>query len=150
MLLNQDVDQMIAEVGHDGSEILWPDLPEPMCRRGHMIHELIDLCWNHGYALATIIALPGMLPYNEIDSSKAITVMDDEKAYARIRRYMDGRAGMVVGQYAPNRPHAVAWDGERIYDPRDSRVYSLGSDDDITIEVFYPLILLESNQTSKF
>jgi hypothetical protein len=31
-------------INHDGSEIIWPELPEPYCRRSFAIDEMIDYC----------------------------------------------------------------------------------------------------------
>lgn len=36
-------DYLIKCLGHDGTEILYPDLPEPFCRRGFNVFELLDL-----------------------------------------------------------------------------------------------------------
>lgn len=45
-------------IGHDGSEIIWPDLPDPYCRRGFHPQELIDMAWNHGWAVTSFEVHP--------------------------------------------------------------------------------------------
>ena len=54
MVLDLPLADIFDEIGHDGSQIVWPDLPEPMCRRGFHPQELIHLCLNHGYAATRV------------------------------------------------------------------------------------------------
>lgn len=35
-------ENLMLGLGHDGSEIIYPELPEPFCRRGFNVFELID------------------------------------------------------------------------------------------------------------
>ncbi len=52
--LDLTVDEFINLIGHDGSLIMWPHLPEPLCRRGHTIQECIKVCLGLGYAVTPI------------------------------------------------------------------------------------------------
>ena len=44
MALDMPVADLLAAIGHDGSEIVFPSLPEPLCRRCFHIQELIQVC----------------------------------------------------------------------------------------------------------
>ena len=58
MVLDMPLADIFDEIGHDGSQIIWPDLPEPMCRRGFHPQELIDVCLARGYAATRIELSP--------------------------------------------------------------------------------------------
>ena len=51
MILDVDVNELIRKIGHDGSEILWPNLEEPYCRRAFHIEEIAMVCYGLGYYL---------------------------------------------------------------------------------------------------
>ncbi len=44
---------IIKAIGHDGSQIQWPNLPEPNCRRGFHPQELIYLGDRFGFVTTT-------------------------------------------------------------------------------------------------
>jgi hypothetical protein len=50
MAIDIPVQQLIDEIGHDGSEKIFKHMPEPMCRRGFHSQELIQAAWLHGLA----------------------------------------------------------------------------------------------------
>lgn len=50
MAIDIPVQQLMREIGHDGSEKIFTHLPEPMCRRGFHSQELIRAAWLHGFA----------------------------------------------------------------------------------------------------
>jgi len=58
MALHLPVEQLIDEIGHDGSEKIFTHLPEPMCRRGFHAQELIQVAWTNGYACTPIEMYP--------------------------------------------------------------------------------------------
>ena len=62
MALDMLVADVMREIGHDGGQVLWPDMPEPMCRRGFHPQELIDVCRAHGYAVTLHRAVSGLIP----------------------------------------------------------------------------------------
>ena len=55
---------LIERLGHDGSEIIYPDLPEPICRRGFHTQELFKACWPD-FACMALWAWPKMSPIPE-------------------------------------------------------------------------------------
>ena len=58
MVLDLPLSAIFDEIGHDGSQIIWPDLPEPTCRRGFHPQELIHVCLNHGHAATRVELYP--------------------------------------------------------------------------------------------
>jgi hypothetical protein len=58
MAIGDDVKDMMEAIGHDGSEIIFPDLPEPMSRRGHHVQECIRVAMRFGYYSTPIELLP--------------------------------------------------------------------------------------------
>lgn len=94
--------------GHDGSEIIWPDLPEPRCRRAFSIHEMIDYCLSQLVYPVEIDANPSYGPDDE-------HLLEIEN---RLDDYTLVRPGVFVGEINGKR-HAVAWDykTQKIFDP---------------------------------
>jgi hypothetical protein len=99
-LLNVDVEILAAEVGHDGSEILWPELPEPRNHRGFHIQEIIELFLLRGFGLCRIEARPsiGSLGSYEVISLKL----------GDINQYMEDFPGIAIGYNLKGNMHAVA------------------------------------------
>ena len=54
MAMGIPVADIFAALGHDGSEVLWPDLPEPTCQRGFHVQELIRLAVKCGWSVTPI------------------------------------------------------------------------------------------------
>ena len=58
MVLDLPLAAIFEEIGHDGSQIMRPDLPEPTCRRGFHPQELIHVCLSHGHAATRVELFP--------------------------------------------------------------------------------------------
>src|SRR5260221_108718 len=71
MVLDISVKEVITEIGHDGSEIVYPNLEEPKCRRAFHIQELIDFAISIGVSVVPIEPLPSS--YIEIEEPRIIT-----------------------------------------------------------------------------
>lgn len=132
MLLDISIEQVIQEIGHDGSEIWWPDDPRP--QRAFAMQELIDIAIQHGVALVPIHGCPAVADSKD---ERPIHLFQDYED--RLMNHMTGNPGLITGYYAPNKFHLVAWDGTHVHDPMDGRVYSF---DDVGIskigvETFY-------------
>lgn len=115
MCLDMEVRDIFDILGHDGGEILFEHLPEPRCRRGHHVQELIDIAISRGFAVTEIEALPASR-YGPGDEH---CYLSSAQAEARIQRYLDGHSGVLTGQAPNNTYHAVAWDHDSkiILDP---------------------------------
>src|SRR5262245_42212493 len=119
MVLETNIDEIVASVGHDGSEVVWPNLPEPECRRSFHIQEMIDFAWEQGYAVTQFQAQPVMRP----DPNESLVYVQYTNPQARVRRILQDRRAVLTG-LAGGRRHAVAWDGKFILDP-NGQVYAL-------------------------
>ena len=62
MALHVPVQELIQEIGHDGSEIVFPELEEPMRRRGFHSQELIYAAWKRGFTVTPIELMPVIAP----------------------------------------------------------------------------------------
>lgn len=132
MLLNISFKKVIDEIGHDGSEIWFPTLPEPACRRSFSLPELIDVAfYRYKIALMEVIAMPTVGPNDRPIYRPVI-------AESRLIYYMEKGPGLILGRYSADRPHLVAWDGEKVYDPYDyGQIYQFGSTGSISVESFF-------------
>lgn len=52
------IERLIEDIGHDGSEVVWPELPEPYNRRGFHTEEFIQPMIQVGYAPVIITPEP--------------------------------------------------------------------------------------------
>jgi hypothetical protein len=97
-------------LGHDGSQIVWPCLAEPFCRRSFHLEEMLEFCLdrlvyptvlNVDTSYAPMDGLPDFLPYPNQD---------------RILNHLSDHDAVLIGERDGNR-HAVAWDQNMILDP---------------------------------
>lgn len=86
--------QLIDEIGHDGGAIVFPELPEPMCRAGFHIQEIQDAAVRRGYAIMTVEAHPVATP----NGVNLRDVFAEAKLRERMFWYMFYFNGIVVGQ----------------------------------------------------
>ncbi len=116
MVLGKDYDFVIKEIGHDGSEVIHPELPPPGCFKGFHIQELIEVAIEHSYAVTPIEALPVQ------------TATGDDEHIVEFSQYCSHETrlayhfercenGVILGKLRKYW-HAVAWDGENVFDPR--------------------------------
>ena len=61
-ILKTDVQNIYEYLGHDGSEIIWPELEEPLCRRTFHPQELIRFCLSHGHAVTQLEPEAELIP----------------------------------------------------------------------------------------
>lgn len=120
MALDVSVEELTALLRHDGSEILFSGLPEPACRRGFHIQELIHvaICLNRSvtpYELVPAIAPTG---FNPALWGHAIGSTYRRSFFEHLIRE---HRGVITGR-TPTTNHAVAFKVGQIYDP-DGRTY---------------------------
>ena len=115
MALDMLVADVMREIGHDGGQVLWPALPEPLCRRGFHPQELIDVCRAHGYAVTRIELFPGLMPKAGGPEFRWLT---EEQAWPRFIQAIQNSRGVIGGVtlYHGN-GHAVAYDHGHVFDP---------------------------------
>jgi len=129
-VLQVSVSTLVKDVGHDGSDIVFPGLIEPFCRRSFHIQEMMDCCELREFSLVGFEALPVSAASGYFYE---LPIQDPE---ARIKRLMKNRVGVLTGRNLQGLRHAVAWDGQLILDPATGERYSL---DYFNLEVFWRL-----------
>src|SRR6266487_4578029 len=129
MLLNQPLQLILELLGHDGSEIIWPEEKGLRQRRGFSVEEFKDIADHFGYALMEIAGCPAISP----DGIKAPLFIEQfpfrRNNEERLFHYMSKYPGLIVGYYSPEIYHMVAWDRGKVYDPKP-RVYTYETTED--------------------
>lgn len=116
--LGIDTAEFTSHIGHDGSEILYPSLPDPSCRRGFHPQEAIDVCLAHGVAATPIELYPSLL-HTRGGEPFIVRFGDNEE---RFRKHVFGSIGVLecIGrQYG----HAFTVDHGTLIDPDDAQTY---------------------------
>lgn len=139
MVLDCSIEFLLKLIEHDGSEIVRPDLKDPMRRRGFHIQEFAYALHQLGYSITEFDALPA----SAINDKQPVLIWPEDEALKRLAGIMEGNKGVLTGYTFQQRPHAVAWNGHEGYDPATGLISSI---DDFSIETFW---LVQSNQTGK-
>ena len=116
MTLHVPVQQLVDDLGHDGSEIVFPELPEPMCRRGFHSQELIHLAWRYGFTVTPFELYPTIRPTT---GEGVVTVTFDGSEQNNWRRFIDTihrATGILEGRGATCH-HAVHFRYGDVWDP---------------------------------
>ena len=129
MVLNKTTDELIEEIGHNGSVVVFPELPEPAKREGFHIQEFIPIILKSGFSMMAIEALP----YSTPDGKHEWPVKFAHQ-WQRFWMLTDKVPGIFTGLSTKWR-HAVAWDGNKFYDPKGEIYYH--DKCPIQIDVFY-------------
>jgi hypothetical protein len=117
MTLRVPTQELIDELGHDGSAIVFPQLIEPMCRRGFHSQELIHLAWRHGFAVTPIELFPTIRPMQ--GEGTHIVRFGGDDGSMNLGRFIDtihSNIGILEGQ-SGRWMHAVHFRYGEIYDP---------------------------------
>ena len=110
----------IEHIGHDGSEIMWPQLKEPMRRRGFHVQECIDVATRAGFAVTPFEMIPRHAPAYPVPAVSILFGGSLDAAYVRFARIIDASTGVITG-HGCNTGHAVAYERGMILDPRGER-----------------------------
>ena len=114
MILSVDPKILIDEIGHDGQDIWWPELKGCQQKRGHHIQEIQDCFIRRGKCLYPVELMPTI----HTDSKfKPETIFKINNAMERFQIHIAYKTGILIGMNRYNKAHAVAWDGQRIFDP---------------------------------
>ena len=115
--VDMPVDDLLAAIGHDGSEIVFPSLPEPLCRRCFHVQELIQVALSRGFAVTPIELFPVLQPAD--DAPIHTTVLYADNNWRRFEATIQASRGVIHGTGA-RFGHTVAYDHGHVYDPRGS------------------------------
>jgi hypothetical protein len=102
-ILQVNIEEMFEEIGHDGSEIIFPELSHPYNRRGFHPRELIDFCLCRGLSVTQIERYP--LSRAPI-SHTVYSVPTKEDSFLKYLRFGNG---VLTGSYPNRPPHAIPW-----------------------------------------
>ena len=106
MVLDVEPDYIIELLGHDGTEIFWPELREPKCYKGFHITEMAYTCYRFYHTCY------------EFPSALSLGHSDDTEKYIHPIFSINGIISSNNGVFiTPN--HALAWDAanQKILDP---------------------------------
>jgi len=124
MLMDIEVKELIEVIGHDGSEIIFPDLPEPYRRRGFDYTETMIACLDFGF-----VASPLFIEHEYgLGHPNSIMINHKDKI---IKEVLPEFHGVACGKIN-NKFHALAWNGE-YHDPSGNSV------DNFEIDIFFLL-----------
>jgi hypothetical protein len=115
MALDLELPDVFERIGHDGSEILWSDLPDPQRRRAFAYEEIIPICLDE---LVYPVLITKIAEYKPLDTSVDVVHTIDHSGL--IHRAMEKRDGILLGMpVGANNHHAVAWCASegKCYDP---------------------------------
>jgi hypothetical protein len=115
MALGVPLSKLLALIGHDGSQIVFPDLPEPACRAGHHVQELVHAALNHGWACTPIEFNPITRTFGNLPAYHSI-LPDEQSRWLRFERLIAKHDGVLEG-WVTNWGHAMAFEHGVIYDP---------------------------------
>lgn len=120
--------QLIDELGHDGSEIIWPDHEEPLNRRSFSIHEMFYLSYEAGYSV---------MLFNKVWDSRptySAQPLMKNPPNGFFNESLLKNKGVLVGRINGQR-HAVAYQDSMCFDPNGT-IYAI---DKFNIETFFAL-----------
>ena len=114
MVTGLTIHDFIKYIGHDGSDIVFPDLPSPLCRKGFTTAEIIDAAMSLGWSVTNIECYPVATP----DGVHTRDVYSENKIKSRMEHYFKHYSGVAIGERLDGRYwHCVAWDKDRWFDP---------------------------------
>ena len=119
---------LLENIGHDGSEIVFEDRPDPECRRAFTSQEVAIALLDYGFLVGTFESYSSGC----LDETHQYE-LDHSDVVRRIMNDSIGVLGVVVK--STENLHAVAWDGLRCYDPTGF-IYPL---DSYRVQVYYRL-----------
>jgi hypothetical protein len=113
MLLGEDAEKLLKELGVKWDTKLWPYLEIPQCYRGVSMPEIQDLLMLRKRILATVALMPVVAPTAR---AEPFNVYTENTAATRGLIYIQRGDCLIEGIVSGQR-HCVACDGSRIYDP---------------------------------
>ena len=118
----------VIEYMPDPEQQIWPT-EEVHNFRGHHPQELVDFAYDNDVSVICIDAMPAFAHHSSTLQGQMRHYLTEEQYTKRFEKYLYGNYGVLAGVAGFNAGHAVAWDGEKVYDPR-GEIYQ-----DITIQV---------------
>ena len=126
MLLDEEPETLVKEIGHDGNKILWPMFHGNSSKQGYHIQEIIDCFIRRKHVLVPIELHPRSSPTGM--PIHAERIYDDKQDAERFWNHIRSNNALLIGP-----KHAAAWNGSIVYDP-NGQTYPL--EDFIIIEAW--------------
>lgn len=140
--LEVSVDAILAVIGHDGSEITHPGLPDPMRRRGFHPQEFIEMCFRDNLAVIQIDANPSAVPIQQSGHVPGLfATIHGENHWERFERHMFNSEGVIDCRTRIGLGHALSYVGYNTYatiaDPATGETFEYWSRKDIELRGLY-------------
>lgn len=108
MIMNLELQDVIKWLAHDGSEIIFPNAPEPLRRRGFHEQELLDFSWNRGFSTTCFESSPGIT----WDGVEDYRIDNQALSAQRITYYLTYPNIIIIGVGENKIRHSVCWDSK--------------------------------------
>lgn len=130
-VLNKPVQELYDYFGHDGGEILDAQ-PDPKCRRGFHIQELIDYALQCGFAVTCIDALPAFLRPGGL----TVDMVPLSQAQVRFDKHLGNSEGVLIGNIGDDifHCHAIVNSFGKLYNPDTGGLYNPNN---FTVQCYY-------------
>jgi hypothetical protein len=124
MALDISTDTFHELAGHNGSQVIFPKLPEPQCRRGFHIVEAVIIAMSQGFSCTPVELMPliasSPLPGYERGTFPVFLGPDatEETNWTIFTSLIRGSQGVIECRIANNGSyHAIAFEDGVIFDP---------------------------------
>jgi hypothetical protein len=134
MTLDIPVSELVEDVGHDGSEVIFPLLKEPMCRKGFHSQEIVRLAFKSGFAMTPFELFPTIMAN---DHSTTHKVWDETYSRAFFMGAVNSTSGILEGR-GTSCKHAVHNSCGTLYDPDPNGTVYPFSFQDCEAQGFHP------------
>lgn len=133
MVLDIPVEKIFEQLGHNGTEVIWPELPEPFCYRGFHPQELIYFAYKHKFYFLEFQPNPNLVSVYPSREHSWEMFSGEEFTYL-----LNKHDGVLVG-IVNNCFHAVAWNKQEklVLDPNGT-TYTI---DNFSIQCFFALVI---------
>lgn len=126
MVLGLATEEFHRLAGHDGSDIVYPWLPEPQCRRGFHIQEAVHVAMKLGRTVTPFELFPRTAPSspppNALDDGALLIRYDNAEDLGHnwdlFKHLLLTGQGVIECQMRSNNWHAVAYYFNYIFNPR--------------------------------
>lgn len=129
IMLGVDVNELIQDLGHDGTELVMDDVPAPYCYKGFTIQEMVTYCLVKCNVYVTVFEKDELVVYGYEDKFK-----DVHKEYD-LKVLMEKYNGIVFGMFH-NKRHACVWSNGELFNPSNGMRHKLNNFDVWTFAVF--------------
>lgn len=120
MVLDIPVSEFFRILGHDGSQILDRNLPDPACRRGVHIQECIYVAMKCGKKVTPVELFPQTKTISGV--VEPVFFGTPGQNWLRFKTLIYSTEGVITGM-GPSVPHAIAYTKGILHDPDDGSTF---------------------------